>query len=1112
MSATAHISVPFTDDVEADLGYWLADAPWATTTDDFNSASTSWTDSPAAYYANNLNVSLTLASPIDLTSASAPHLKFWHHYRLESGFDFAFVEVATSSSAGPWSSLAAYSGSGSSPYTGPWPSTSAKSDSGLVPFPDAFLSTPGEPWTLEQISLAGYAGAPAVWVRFRLNTDSTVVDDGWYIDDIGIDETSTAVSLSSVVTSTNSTIDLSWTVNADANFASYKVFRSDKAGVTFNDTLVANISDQASTTVTDTSLPPKSRFYYKVFVVSASGVYSGSNEVSGTTLAGLDYPFFDNMETSGGNWNPQPSTAWTRVTVGDAHSGGNVWTDSPGSSYTNNIDVSLILSDEIFLNPASQLVFWHKLAVMSGDTAEVEVSTDGGTTWTQLTSYTNTTISSWTRVQVNLGQTTTSALIRFRLVTDLSGVADGWTIDDASISDLPDAVTLSAPIPQVSPNFDQILLSWSTSTEVSFAAYEIYRSTLAGVTDASTLIATITDPSTTSYTDSGLTAETTYYYRVYVLNDFGLRNGSNEASATTNQVVPDSYFFDDMESGTTGWTWTGTWAHTTAVAHSTSTSWTDSPDVNYANSSDTYLQTSVDLTGALMPMLEFWHRYSIEENLDFGYVEVSTDGTSWDRVYFVTGAQSTWISEKVDLTEYAGSSNVRIKFRLTTNSTVPSGGWFVDDVLVIEAVPLSLDYPLFDDFDTSTSDANWITGSWDTVSPGRDLSAGMLSDSPVGNYARDIDTSNGYLGRVILASTLDLSGATHPQLTFWHRYFFYLDTVSWLENKEYDTGRVYVSNFYGRSGTWQQVASFTGTQSLWTQVQLDLSDYAGFSNVRIMFVMDDDWAFNSCCTYYFRQADGWYIDDVSIKEAPTDVKLNLPANVTMHSADLSWSQNNDTDFNRYEIYRAKNVDPTRSDTLVAYITDQNQTTFTDSYTILQPDRFRYRLYVVDNLGRYSLGSAAVVAVYTVPLVGFPFVDNMEGGTASWEWSSPWGQVTTTAHSTTTSWADSPLGSYDDSVDTSLTTFISLIEADSPVLTFWHRLQLVQAEDYGYVEVSPDGGANWDELLRVTGTEDWNQERIDLNTYRGMVVGLRFRLGIERYQRWRRLVHRRRERR
>ena len=691
------------------------------------------------------------------------------------------------------------------------------------------------------------------------------------------------------------------------------------------------------------------------------------------------------MEGGTANW--EWGAPWGRVTS-TSHSSSTSWADSTLGSYDNNANTALTNFVSLVGASSPVLTFWHKLQTRSGeDFGHVEVSSDGGTTWTTLLKIDGT--EDWNQERIDLNVYRGAIIgLRFRLQSDAANTSDGWYIDDVLVED--GAVAAAYP------------------------------------------------------------------------------------------------FTDDMESGMAPWLFDSPWGLTGTSANSGSTSWTDSPSGNYANNQDTSLRLSINLATALMPVLEFWQRYSLQTNNDFGYIEVSTDGgTAWTREYFVTGASTSWVKETLDLTAYAGSSEVLIRFRLVSNGSSVSDGWYVDDVSIAETSHPTLAYPLFEDFETGTPAvaSNWHTGAW-AVGFGGHSGAGMIHDSPEGNYVRDL------FSRLILASTIDLSAATNPQLMFWHKYDFYLDTG--LHDDEYDTGRVYASSFFGKSGTWQQVASFTGSQTTWTLAQIDLSAYAGFSDVRIMFVMDDDYG-TYYSTYYYRQSDGWTIDEIRVREALVDVTLNALTDVTMHGASLSWTQNNETDFDRYEIYRAKNSNPTQASTLVATLTNPASTTFADTYAILQPNRYRYVAYVVDKLGRYSLGSNVVEAAYTVPQASFPFFDNMEGGTANWEWGAPWAQVTSSSYSASTSWADSPFGSYDNNVNTALSAVVSLADASSPVLTFWHKLHIVQDQDYGYVEVSTDSGVTWTSLLQLSGVEGWNQERIDLNIYRGAVIGLRFRL-------------------
>ena len=169
-------------------------------------------------------------------------------------------------------------------------------------------------------------------------------------------------------------------------------------------------------------------------------------------------------------------------------------------------------------------------------------------------------------------------------------------------------------------------------------------------------------------------------------------------------------FYDDMESGIAPWKFQSPWGLTETSANSTSTSWTDSPSGSYANNANASLQIAINLSQAQMPVLEYWQHYTFRVNTDYGYVEVSTnDGANWTRVSFVTGISGGWVNEKVDLSEYAGQASVLIRFRLVSNSSLTSDGWYIDDVSIDETTYPPISYPLLDDFDTSTTDANWIT-------------------------------------------------------------------------------------------------------------------------------------------------------------------------------------------------------------------------------------------------------------------------------------------------------------------------------------------------------------------------------------------------------------------
>ncbi len=135
---------------------------------------------------------------------------------------------------------------------------------------------------------------------------------------------------------------------------------------------------------------------------------------------------------------------------------------------------------------------------------------------------------------------------------------------------------------------------------------------------------------------------------------------------------------DDLESGTSNWTLSGSWALTGTTAHSPGSSLTDTPGGDYNNNS----ATAAILNGTWQASrVGFWTRYSIEQGWDYGYVQVAADGGPWTTVKSFTGQQNTWVYEELDLGAYAGQ-NLALRFALETDTYVVDDGWYIDDVIL----------------------------------------------------------------------------------------------------------------------------------------------------------------------------------------------------------------------------------------------------------------------------------------------------------------------------------------------------------------------------------------------------------------------------------------------
>ncbi|MBT3295302.1 MAG: DUF11 domain-containing protein [Verrucomicrobia bacterium] len=194
---------------------------------------------------------------------------------------------------------------------------------------------------------------------------------------------------------------------------------------------------------------------------------------------------------------------------------------------------------------------------------------------------------------------------------------------------------------------------------------------------------------------------------------FGLAAGAS--TTRTFQVTVDAaatgwiLYTDDHENGADGWVVSNAvggvdWALSTANPYSGTSSWFA---LNTDYLSDQYLSmaTPVALDGACT--LSFRHAYNTEENWDGGLVDYSVDGGAWvdlgslmtqepynsavfgdyggpagDTAAF-TGDSGGYVETRADLSSLAGS-DLRLRFRMSCDSSLSEVGWYVDDVQIFQ--------------------------------------------------------------------------------------------------------------------------------------------------------------------------------------------------------------------------------------------------------------------------------------------------------------------------------------------------------------------------------------------------------------------------------------------
>ena len=209
------------------------------------------------------------------------------------------------------------------------------------------------------------------------------------------------------------------------------------------------------------------------------------------------------------------------------------------------------------LNP--QMTLWFQGKLDSYSHFRVQVSTDGGLNWGDLSVFNvdyGYNSATWTRRQASLqGYTNRTVRLRFQ-ANSFWGSAPytDFNVDKITIEESPAGVTVN-PIDQITVS--SMRVTWTEATIENFKEYRVYRSESSTVNESSTLMAIITNKSELSFTDTGLTARKTYFYRVYLYDTTDTGVGSNQSSAMT-QGVPVGWT-DGFETNQSGWTFTGLW-------------------------------------------------------------------------------------------------------------------------------------------------------------------------------------------------------------------------------------------------------------------------------------------------------------------------------------------------------------------------------------------------------------------------------------------------------------------------------------------------------------------------------------------------------------------------
>jgi hypothetical protein len=207
-------------------------------------------------------------------------------------------------------------------------------------------------------------------------------------------------------------------------------------------------------------LAPDSCYWWRAGGDNACGSSAWSLPAHFSTLK-LNQDFADDIENGSSQWSEAVTigaTHWS-ITPGETHSGSHAWRiPDPG----NTSDSQLWTTTPFPTQASSRLTFWHLYQFEPGgfDGAVLEISTDGGATWSDLGSNITTAgytgvvdgrfgkenplagrqawigkVDTWTQVTVDLSAYAGNmAQVRWRIGSDASVGDAGWAVDDVLLT------------------------------------------------------------------------------------------------------------------------------------------------------------------------------------------------------------------------------------------------------------------------------------------------------------------------------------------------------------------------------------------------------------------------------------------------------------------------------------------------------------------------------------------------------------------------------------------------------------------------------------------------------------------------------------------------------
>jgi glucosylceramidase len=338
----------------------------------------------------------------------------------------------------------------------------------------------------------------------------------------------TAPSGLTATTASSAQINLSWTASGTSG-VTYNVYRSTTSGFTAGSGNLVT-SGLTGTTYSNTGLTASTTYYYVVEAVNSAGNSPASNQASAKTSAagsGISTTSYYTIvneasgdcidDTGGGTSNGTVLQQW--------------------ACGTNNVNQEWLFTAtsggyyEVTTHNASTLA-WNVVNLGTSPGTDMQLWTYGGGLNEQfepavLSSGYYEFIDRNSGLCLNVPGGANTNGLQLQINTCNGSTSESFTLNvvGASAPAAPTSLTATAT------SSSQINLSWTAST-TSGVTYNVYSSTTSGFTPGSGNLIT-SGLSGTTYSNTGLSASTTYYYVVEAVDSAGTSGASNQASAAT---------------------------------------------------------------------------------------------------------------------------------------------------------------------------------------------------------------------------------------------------------------------------------------------------------------------------------------------------------------------------------------------------------------------------------------------------------------------------------------------------------------------------------------------------------------------------------------------------